>query len=107
MGMSWTKPDTLSYEEWEKTQPKGYFIFQHYPDSIHGDWVYYLETMPPTIIGKQNHIDTNLFDWSNIGYVINTPWINLYNNDEFHNCYILPLNLEPENDLVIPILMRS
>ena len=107
MGMSLPKPKMFSYEEWEKTQPKGYFIFQHYTDSIHGDWVYYLETTPPTIIKKQNYIDTNLFNWSNVGYVIKTPWINLCDNDYNSNWTILPLNLEPENDLTIPILIRS
>ncbi len=104
MGNIWTNSNTISYEEWEKKQAKGYFIFEYNPNSTtHGDWVYLVETDPPTIIRKTNIKDTN---WFNIGCVKKTHWI--YITDYKENTTIEPLDLEPRKSLIQkPRLKRS
>ena len=107
MGTSWTQQQkSISYEEWEKKQPKGYFIFEKKPNSIHGEWIYYVETIPPTIIRKKDIIDTSFINWDKFGYVKNRPWI--YLTDENEESTILPLDVEPEECLTYKhILKRS
>ena len=106
MGIIWTQSNMISYEEWENKQPKGYFIFENKPNSVHGEWVYYVDTKPPTIICKKDIIDTCFFNWDNFGYVINTPWI--YLTEQSYESTILPLDVEPEElSTQIHILKRS